>query len=156
MTMQRDFPMSELGDLYRELIVEHYRSPHNYRTLPDAGIRSEGMNPLCGDEVQVELRFEGERIAEAAFTGRGCAISQASASLMTDAITEQTAGDAVHLLVAFERMLTEGDEPDASLGDLEALQGVAKFPVRIKCALLPWKVLRDALDEYEDSAGPST
>lgn len=151
--MQRDLPISELGDLYRDLIMEHYRAPHNYRSLPNADVRAEGTNPLCGDEVQVELRFDGERIAEAAFTGSGCAISQASASLMTDAVTGQPAGEAVRLLVAFERMLTKGDEPDPVLGDLEALQGVARFPVRIKCALLPWKVLRDALDEYEDCAG---
>ncbi len=147
--MMRDEP--QLDELYRELIVEHYRRPHNARSLAAPSIRSEGMNPLCGDEVSIELRFDGDQIAEAAFAGRGCAISQASASMMTDAVTGRPVGDAVRLLCAFERMLKEGGEPDEELGDLSALQGVHRFPVRVKCALLPWKVLRDALDEYEDA-----
>lgn len=147
--MMRDEP--QLDELYRELIVEHYRRPHNARPLAAPSVRSEGMNPLCGDEVSVELRFEGEQIAEAAFAGRGCAISQASASMMTDAVTGRSVGDAVQLLCAFERMLKQGGEPDPQLGDLDALQGVHRFPVRVKCALLPWKVLRDAIDEYKDT-----
>jgi len=135
------------------VIVEHYRTPHHYGALAAPSVRTEGMNPLCGDEVSLDLRFEGERVAESAFTGQGCAISRASASLMADAICDRSVPEVVRLLTAFERMLTEGDEPDPMLGDLEALQGVARFPVRIKCALLPWKVLRDALDEYEDVQG---
>jgi nitrogen fixation NifU-like protein len=147
--MMRDEP--QLDELYRELIVEHYRRPHNTQPLTAPSVRSEGMNPLCGDEVSVELRFEGDRIAEAAFAGRGCAISQASASMMTDAVGGRQVGDAVRLLCDFERMLKDGEEPDPELGDLSALQGVHRFPVRVKCALLPWKVLRDAIDEYEDA-----
>ncbi len=150
--MPQSAPEPDLGDLYRDLIVEHYRAPHNYRSLSSPTVSTEGMNPLCGDEVRLELRLDGERIAESAFTGHGCAISQASASMMTEAITAQPVASAVRLLTAFERMLRDGAEPDPELGDLEALQGVAKFPVRVKCALLPWKVLRDALDEYENAA----
>jgi nitrogen fixation NifU-like protein len=149
--MMRDDP--PLDDLYRELIVEHYRRPHNAAPLAHADVRAEGMNPLCGDEVRVELRFDGDRVAEAAFAGRGCAISQASASMMTDAVSGKPVPETVRLICAFERMLKQGEESDPLLGDLEALQGVHSFPVRVKCALLPWKVLREALDEYEDAGG---
>jgi nitrogen fixation NifU-like protein len=142
-----------LDDLYRELIIEHYRSPHNYGSLPEADVHSEGMNPLCGDEVALDLCFDGDRVSGSAFSGHGCAISQASASLMTDGIAGRPLGGVAELATAFERMLKEGAEADPVLGDLEALQGVARFPVRIKCALLPWKVLREALEEYEESHG---
>src|SRR5947208_3367169 len=119
-----------LDALYRDLIIEHYRSPHNYRSLPAPDVRTEGMNPLCGDEITLDLRFAGTAVTESGFTGRGCAISQASASLMTDVIAGQQVGDVVRLIVAFEGMLTHGEEPIPELGDLEALQGVAQFPVR--------------------------
>jgi nitrogen fixation NifU-like protein len=151
--MPGDAVEGALDDLYRDLIVQHYRAPHNYRTLPSPTVHAEGLNPLCGDEIGLDVRFEAGAVQESAFTGRGCAISQASASLMTDQIAGLDVGDTVRLLTAFEGMLTRGEEPALELGDLEALQGVARFPARIKCALLPWKVLRDALDEYEDTRG---
>ena len=148
MTMMRnELPLDEL---YRELVIEHYRRPHNHRALERPDVHAEGLNPVCGDEIALDLRFDGDTIAESGFTGRGCAISQASASMMTDEIAGLDAGEADRLIGSFERMLKEGEEPAAELGDLEVLQGVAKFPIRIKCALLPWKVLRDALDEHED------
>jgi nitrogen fixation NifU-like protein len=140
---------AELDELYRDVIVEHYRNPHHSAPLAQADVSAEGMNPLCGDEVRVELRFDGERVAEGAAWGRGCAISQASASMMTDAIAGLGTGDAEQLVAAVEALLKTGLPAEANLGDLDALRGVAKFPVRIKCALLPWKVLRDALDERE-------
>jgi nitrogen fixation NifU-like protein len=151
--MPGDAAEAALDDLYRDLIVQHYRAPHNYRTLSNPTVHAEGLNPLCGDEIALDVRFEADSISETAFTGRGCAISQASASLMTDQIAGLDVAGTVRLITAFEGMLTRGDEPPPELGDLEALQGVARFPVRIKCALLPWKVLRDALDEYEDRDG---
>ncbi len=141
---------AELDELYRDVIVAHYRRPHHAAPLAHADVSAEGMNPLCGDEVRVELRFEDERLAEGAAWGRGCAISQASASMMTDAIEGLTAGETERLLGAVEQMLKTGAETGEDLGDLDALRGVAKFPVRVKCALLPWKVLREALDEHQD------
>ncbi|HZQ35793.1 MAG TPA: SUF system NifU family Fe-S cluster assembly protein [Dehalococcoidia bacterium] len=142
---------AELDELYRDVIVEHYRRPHHAAPLARADASAEGMNPLCGDEVRVELRFDGDRVAEGAAWGRGCAICQASASMMTDEITGLAIDDAERLIGAVEAMLKSGAEPDEDLGDLDALRGVAKFPVRVKCALLPWKVLRDALDERGSS-----
>jgi nitrogen fixation protein NifU and related proteins len=137
----------ELDDLYREIILDHYRRPRNRGELDRADASAEGVNPLCGDEVRVQLRFEGDDIDAIAFTGRGCSISQSSASLMTDAVAGRGRDDAERMKGEFEAMLVDGAEPAAELGDLEALQGVAKFHVRVKCALLPWKVLGEALAE---------
>ncbi|HLZ69137.1 MAG TPA: SUF system NifU family Fe-S cluster assembly protein [Dehalococcoidia bacterium] len=136
-----------LEAVYRDEIVEHYRRPHHAAPLSHADASAEGLNPLCGDEVRVELRFDGERLAEGAAWGRGCAISQASASMMTDEIAGLTCDEIEQLLDAFEQLLKTGVKPNVDVGPLESLRGVANFPVRVKCALLPWKVLRDALDE---------
>ena len=144
-------PEPQLDDLYRDVIVEHYRKPHNFHRIPAADVHSEGMNPLCGDEIALDLCFAGDRVTECAFSGNGCAISQASASMLTDAVTGRGIEDTEALIGAFEAMLTRGAPPAPQLGDLEALQGVAAFPVRIKCALLAWKVLRQALEEREDA-----
>lgn len=138
-----------LDELYRDVIIEHYRHPHHAAPLAHADVSAEGLNPLCGDEVRVELRFDGDRVAEGAAWGRGCAISQASASMMTDEIAGLAPDQADRLIAAVEAMLKCGTEPAEDVGDLDALRGVAKFPVRVKCALLPWKVLRDALDERD-------
>jgi len=141
--MNRQEP--ELDDLYKQIILDHYRRPRNRGELPDADVTAEGVNPLCGDEIHVQLGFDGERIDQIGFWGRGCSISQSSASLMTEAIKDQSTADAGRMKVEFETMLVDGAEPAEELGDLEALQGVAKFHVRVKCALLPWKVLGEAL-----------
>jgi nitrogen fixation NifU-like protein len=145
-------PEPELDELYREIILDHYRRPRNRGALPAAEVEAEGVNPLCGDEIRLQLAFDDGQIGGVAFTGKGCSISQSSASLMTEAIKERPIADIERLSREFETMLTEGAEPAEELGDLEALQGVAKFAVRVKCAMLPWKVLAEALAEHDGKA----
>jgi nitrogen fixation NifU-like protein len=140
-------PEPELDELYKEIILDHYRRPRNRGPLPAADVEAEGVNPLCGDEIHLQLGFAGDRIDRIAFWGKGCSISQSSASLMTEAVKERGTADAERMAREFEAMLTEGAAPVEELGDLEALQGVARFHVRVKCAMLPWKVLGEALAE---------
>jgi nitrogen fixation protein NifU and related proteins len=139
--------MAGLGALYQDLILDHNRSPRNYRVMADANRQVEGNNPLCGDRLTVFLRMEGERIEDAAFQGAGCAISRASASLMTAAVKGKTKTEAEDLFDRFHRLVTGTLDPrDAQgLGKLAAFGGVAEFPVRIKCASLSWHALRAAL-----------
>jgi nitrogen fixation NifU-like protein len=145
------FPEPELDELYRELILDHYRHPHNKGKL-DGATHAEGYNPLCGDEIELDVELDGETIEDIAFAGRGCSISQASASMMTDAVKGASVEDASRLAEAFRTMMTDADsEPDEALGDLEAFQGVAKFPVRVKCATLAWRVLEDAIKGGSES-----
>jgi nitrogen fixation NifU-like protein len=143
------YPEPELDELYRELILDHYRHPRNRGTLENATARVEGYNPLCGDEVEVDLNLDSEGIIEdVAFKGRGCSISQASSSMMTAAVKGRSKQEALALLDAFKRMMTQPEEePSEALGDLEAFQGVAKFPVRVKCATLAWHVLEEGLEK---------
>jgi nitrogen fixation NifU-like protein len=140
-----------LDELYRELILEHYRSPRRRGHLEQPSGRFEGMNPVCGDEVSLELRVDGGRLSEVAFSGLGCSISQASASMLAESVSNRDALEVRELIAAVRAML-QGGEADASLGDLEALSGVAKFPVRVKCALLSWNVLEQGLDELIPAA----
>jgi nitrogen fixation NifU-like protein len=149
-------PEPELDDLYREIILDHYRHPRNRQLLDVPDVTAEGVNPVCGDRIKLQVRFADGRIAEVGFRGSGCAISQSSASLMTEAIREKTPEEAGRLKAAFEAMLVDGAAPAAELGDLEALQGVAKFHARVKCALLAWKVLGEALKEGKGTAAPVT
>jgi nitrogen fixation NifU-like protein len=136
-----------LDDLYKEVILDHYKSPRNKRGLPDATVSAKGNNPLCGDEVTVHLRLGDGRVAEAAFEGQGCSISQASASMMTEAVRGLHVPDAGGLAGQFRGMMEGRVEPDEDeFGDLMALKGVVKYPVRIKCAVLAWDVLQDALE----------
>ncbi len=139
----------ELDDLYRDLILDHYRHPRNKGSLEHPTAKVEGYNPLCGDEVEIEINVDDAGVIEdVAFKGRGCSISQASSSMMTDAVKGHTKAEAMALLGAFTRMMTEPEEPPAEeLGDLEAFQGVAKFPVRVKCATLAWHVLEEGLEK---------
>lgn len=141
------YPEPELDDLYRELILDHYRSPRNKGQLPKASARAEGFNPLCGDEIEIDVDIEGGVIDDIAFRGRGCSISQASGSMMTDAVKGHTVAEARDLVEAFRHMMTEPGSMDTDLGDIEAFQGVARFPVRVKCATLAWRVLEDAISE---------
>jgi nitrogen fixation NifU-like protein len=143
-----NYPEPQLDDLYRELILDHYRHPRNKGNLDNANRHVEGFNPLCGDEVELDLIVDKDGVIEAvAFKGRGCSISQASSSMMTDAVKGQTKSEAMALLDAFKRMMMEPEtEPAEELGDLEAFQGVAKFPVRVKCATLAWNVLQEGLE----------
>jgi len=158
--------MAGLEDLYREIILDHYRNPRNRGELPvPPAHRVEGFNPLCGDEVVVYLDVEGGRIKDVRIGGQGCSISQSSASMMSSAVKNKTVAEARSLIRAFKGMMSiheqrlDGEdgalaeeEPEVKLGDLEALQGVVKFPVRIKCATLSWNTLQQGLDETEAAA----
>jgi nitrogen fixation NifU-like protein len=139
-----------LEELYREVILDHHRSPRNRRQLGDATVVRRGTNPLCGDEIEVGLRIDRDRIEELAFQGRGCSISQASASMMTEALAGRTLAEAAETIDAFRRLMSgDGAVDEARLGDLAALSGVRKFPVRVKCATLAWHTLTEALAELE-------
>ena len=146
----REIP-STLNTLYRELILDHYRKPRNKRALDDATHAITMNNPLCGDVIELLLRVEDGRIAEACFLGRGCSISQASASMLTELIKGKTLENA-HALTDTIRRLLLGEQLDPvemeALGEFEALQGVSKFPVRIKCALLAWTTLEEGIEGY--------
>ncbi|HEY3886606.1 MAG TPA: SUF system NifU family Fe-S cluster assembly protein [Vicinamibacterales bacterium] len=139
--------MADLNDLYQETILDHNRRPRNFHELSGASHVAEGYNPLCGDRLTLYLRIENGVILEAAFQGSGCAISKASASLMTDALKGRTVEDATRLFDRFHRMVTTApDEPVEDLGKLSVLAGVREFPVRVKCASLAWHAFKAALD----------
>lgn len=141
--------MSDLRELYQEVIFDHYRTPRNCHELADANHRAEGHNPLCGDTITVFLRIGDGVIEDATFTGNGCAISTASASLMTEALKGKNVAEVEHIFEDFHRMVTDATTvPDPGLGKLEALAGVREFPVRVKCATLAWHTLRAALSEH--------
>jgi nitrogen fixation NifU-like protein len=134
-----------VDELYQEIILDHYRSPRNKRAAPGRGTTVHHDNPVCGDEIDLHVQVEDGRLRLVSFQGQGCAISQASASMMTEAVEGKTAEEALALAEAM-RELMHGHPPAAvDLGDLAALEGVSRFPVRVKCALLPWAALRDAL-----------
>jgi len=141
--------MGSLSTLYQDLILDHNRAPRNFRLMTDANRRVEGHNPLCGDRLTVLLRMEGDIIQDASFQGSGCAISRASASLMTTAVKGKTRSEAEDLFQRFHRLITGSLEPSQtpSLGKLAAFGGVSQFPIRIKCASLSWHALRAALDQ---------
>lgn len=137
-----------LEELYKEVILDHYRSPRNKGRLDPHDVALERNNPLCGDEIELFLRFEGDTIAGITFEGKGCSISQASASMMTERLKGQTIKEATATAEAIKRMMAGEEEGDPeALGDLVSLKGVVKYPVRIKCALLGWNTLLEALEE---------
>ena len=139
--------MSELSDLYQEVILDHNKRPRNFRSIQTPSHHAEGYNPLCGDRLKLFLQVDGERITDVAFQGSGCAISKASASLMTDAVKGQTLAEALDLFGRFHEMVTTPpDRAVADLGKLSVLAGVREFPVRVKCASLAWHTLKAALD----------
>lgn len=133
-----------LDDLYREVILDHYRSPHNKGQVEGAQVDLEMLNPTCGDEIRLTLGIEEGVVRDVRFVGKGCSISMASASMMTDAIKGRSLPEAERLIEGFRAMM-RGEEDREDLGELEALQGVAKFPVRIKCATLAWDTLQKGL-----------
>lgn len=133
-----------VDDLYREIILDHYRSPRNKRRGVEGAIAVKHDNPLCGDELHLTVDIQNGELADVAFDGKGCSISQASASMMTEAVQGLTVGDALEITEIVRQMM-HGTPPGSDLGDLMALEGVAKFPVRVKCALLAWMALKDAL-----------
>ncbi len=172
--------MPDLEDLYREIILDHYRSPRNRGELPaPPALRIEGFNPLCGDEVVVYVQVQDGKVSDIRFAGQGCSISQSSASLMSAAVKGKTVAEVRGLIRTFKAMMSVhearlGDGPDGSagtgstddgsdvvtadpdsLGELAALQGVVKFPVRIKCATLSWNTLTQGLDEAEEGTARS-
>ncbi|HYZ91852.1 MAG TPA: SUF system NifU family Fe-S cluster assembly protein [Actinomycetota bacterium] len=133
-------------DLYREIILDHYRSPRNKRRGVEGAIAVKHDNPLCGDELHLAVDIKDGQLQDVAFDGKGCSISQASASMMTEAVQGHSVGDALALTETI-RLMMHGESPQGDLGDLMALEGVAKFPVRVKCALLAWMALKDALGQ---------
>jgi nitrogen fixation NifU-like protein len=166
--------MPGLEDLYREIILDHYRNPRNRGELPAPPAYVEtGFNPLCGDEITLYVQMDGDRLADVKLTGQGCSISQSSASMMSTAVKGKTLAETRATIRTFKSMMSiheqrldgpgdldggdddaagsgaSADEPEVALGDLEALQGVVKFPVRIKCATLSWNTLSQALDHLE-------
>lgn len=141
-----------LEDLYREVILQHYQSPSHRGRLPDADAEAFAQNPLCGDEMRITARIDAGLLADVAFEARGCSISQASADMMADLLKSHTLGSAAELASSFRSMMSETDaEAPESLGDLAALQHLKKYPVRVKCALLPWNTLLEALRAYDSS-----
>lgn len=144
--------MNDLRELYQEVIFDHYRKPRNFRHMDDANHSAEGYNPMCGDKVTIYLKVEDGRISDASFEGSGCAISTASASLMTDSLKGKSEAEALQMLEEFHGMVTgpmTGGAP-VSLGKLEALAGVREFPQRVKCATLAWHTLQAALKNQHE------
>ena len=147
-----------LEELYREVILDHYRNPRNKGRLEHPQASAQGVNPLCGDEITIEVSFDGDKVSEVAVDSQGCSISQSSASMMTEAIKGKSREEINELVGRFRQMMSldAGDDPGldperpgAVLGDIEALQGVRQYPVRIKCASLAWNTLLEALDARE-------
>jgi nitrogen fixation protein NifU and related proteins len=146
--------MPDLRDLYQDVILEHSKAPRNYRELAAANRKAEGFNPLCGDHFTVYLDLEGDRIRDIAFQGSGCAISKASASMMTQSLKGKTRADAEELFERFHRLVTgQADNGNKTeLGKLAVFSGVSEFPVRVKCATLAWHALHAALEGAQATA----
>lgn len=143
--------MSEnLDDLYRDIIMDHYKYPRGKKRLDNADVTSEGQNPVCGDEIEMKLKVNGDRIEDVSIECLGCAISVASGSMLVDTIRGKSINEVKKIASAIKAIL-KGEKPDGDLdlGDLEALEGVKKFPVRIKCALLSWTTLIEGLKNWE-------
>jgi nitrogen fixation NifU-like protein len=140
--------MSDLRDLYQQVILDHYKRPRNFKKLDCASCQAEGHNPLCGDQITVYLHMDGDVIRDISFEGAGCAISQSAASLMTTVLKGKTKAEAEELFTKFHNMVTgEGNGADPmELGKLAVFCGVKEFPIRVKCASLPWHTMRAALD----------
>ncbi|HVB98007.1 MAG TPA: SUF system NifU family Fe-S cluster assembly protein [Candidatus Dormibacteraeota bacterium] len=145
--------MSDLGDLYQELILEHNNAPRNFRPMA-TGAQAEGFNPLCGDHFTIYLDMDGDVIRDVSFQGSGCAISKASASMMTQSVKGKTKAQAEELFSQFHRLVTgqaAGSGAESQLGKLVVFAGVSEFPVRVKCASLAWHTLRAALEGKQSS-----
>lgn len=146
--------MSDLRDLYQEVILDHSKRPRNFQCLEDANRCAQGHNPLCGDHITIYAHLEGDVIRDVTFQGAGCAISKASASMMTASLKGKTRAEAEALFSHFHRLVTVGPEEDADpevLGKLAVFSGICEFPVRVKCASLPWHTLRAALEGQTDA-----
>lgn len=144
----------DMRDLYQEMILEHYKKPRNFRVLENADRQVEGYNPLCGDHYTIYVNLDGDKVAEVTFQGDGCAISKASASVMTDLLPGKTKAEAEALFEKFRRMVTgeiSGESADA-MGKLAPFQGVSEHPSRIKCAILSWHAMKNAIEGGETVA----
>jgi nitrogen fixation NifU-like protein len=147
--------MSELSGLYQDVILEHNRAPRNFRPMDDATGHAEGRNPLCGDQLTVWLKLDGDVVRDVSFQGSGCAISKASASLMTTAVKGKRRGEVLRLFERFHELVTGRLAPGVArddLGKLAVFSGISEFPVRVKCASLSWHALKAALEEPGDPA----
>jgi nitrogen fixation protein NifU and related proteins len=142
--------MSELKDLYQQIILDHNKHPRNFRKLENYNLNAEGYNPVCGDQLVIYVEFENELILDIGFQGSGCAISKASASLMTENTKGKSKNEAQLLYGKIKSILKDGTL-SAEIGDLAALSGVQQFPVRIKCAVLPWETLMNALEGKKET-----
>lgn len=150
--------MSLADDLYRETILDHYHHPRNQGSIADASARIEGVNPLCGDEVTLYLSVDGNKISDVRLEAKGCSINMASGSMMSEAVKGHSLNDAHKTIELFKQLMMSKDEvllPE-ELEDLEALEGVKKYPVRIKCALLPWNTLLEAIQTVEKNGKNSS
>ncbi len=146
-----------LDDIYKEVILDHYKNPRNKREMPEAELSCSRNNPLCGDEITVFVHAQDEKVHEVSFVGQGCSISQSSASMMTEAVAGKPVEDVHALIGAFRGMMAGDLDPtEDEFGDLVALKGVVKYPIRIKCAVLAWDVLQEALSgDAGQAAGTS-
>ncbi|OGX28850.1 MAG: SUF system NifU family Fe-S cluster assembly protein [Omnitrophica WOR_2 bacterium RIFCSPHIGHO2_02_FULL_67_20] len=141
--------VEQLDELYREVILDHFKNSSHHGALPGAQVNADGTNPLCGDEVAFHLKLDGDRIGQVRFEGKGCAISQATSSMLAQQLEGKTLPQARALIEALKGVMQGQDpDPDVDLGDLEALSGVRKFPVRVKCAALSWNVVESGLKEH--------
>ena len=148
--------MNELRDLYQEMILEHSRSPRNKRVIESPDHRADGHNPLCGDEVTVFVTLDGDVVSDVSFEGHGCAISTASASLLTEILRGKTVGEADALFGRFHDLVTGKTDDVGEVGKLMVFGGVSEFPARVKCATLAWHTFRAALDENAETDEPIT
>lgn len=147
--------LGSLEELYREVVLDHHRHPRGSQPLEAYDVQASGKNPSCGDEVTMQLKFEGDRIADLGVLSRGCAISTSSGSMLAEILTGLTVEEAERVAAVFKQILQGGDSPpEIDLGDLEALAGVRKFPMRVKCALLPWITLLDAVLAHRQGRAP--
>jgi nitrogen fixation NifU-like protein len=138
-----------LSDIYGEILLDHYRLPRNKGRLEHPTLSVEGVNPLCGDELTLDLEFDGQRLKDIRFSGKGCAISVASASMLTEALKGKTVEEIERWIGVFREFIRTGRAPDGvELGDLLALEGISKLPVRVKCATLPWSALEEAIGRF--------
>ncbi|HEY6903078.1 MAG TPA: SUF system NifU family Fe-S cluster assembly protein [Candidatus Acidoferrales bacterium] len=144
--------MSELRDLYQDVILEHSKAPRNFRELPAANHKAEGFNPLCGDRFTIYVTTEGDAIRDITFQGSGCAISKASASMMTQSLKGKNKAEAAKIFERFHKLVTgqESSNGEAELGKLTVFSGVSEFPVRVKCATLAWHTLQAALEDKQE------
>ena len=150
--------LGELEELYQDVILDHSRRPRNFGELPDAAVRVHGDNPACGDEIHLAVKFNGDGgLQDIKFTGHGCAISQASASLMTTKLKGKNRAEVEEMVCAFHDLVTtDKNDVPKTLGDLRVMSGVRKFPQRVKCAMLPWRAVEQALRQIEGETTVST